>query len=323
MIVSFQNSALAVLSLLFSFSTASFAQPPVDSSVPTSASNYVLGPGDQLSLVVENLSDDFGDKIFRIDLGGDINLPLAGRIHAAGLTIPQFEVQIQRHLARYVKDPQVVVTIAEFNSQPISILGAVNNAGVKQIVGRKTLFEVLSLAGGLRPDAGSVIRITRSLDKGPIPLPDAKTDPTGQFTVASVNVKAVLNATDPAQNIVVLPGDIISVSKGDVIYAVGSVTRPGGFPLNQDVTLSTLQVLSLAGGLTNTAALEKAQILRSVPGSSQPTEIAVNLKRIMAGKAPDMPLQPNDILFVPNSAARTFTYKAVDVLALAAVYGRL
>jgi polysaccharide export outer membrane protein len=300
---------------------ASAQQPPLTTA--PSPSGYVLGPGDQLSLVVENLPDDFANRIFRIDLGGDINLPLAGRIHAAGLTISQFEVQIQRHLARYVKDPQVVVTIAEFNSQPISILGAVNNAGVKQIVGRKTLFEVLSLAGGLRPDAGSVIRITRSLDRGPIPLPDAKTDPTGQFTVASVNVKAVLNATDPAQNIVVLPGDIISVSKGDVIYAVGSVTKPGGFPLNQDLTLSALQVLSLAGGLTNTAALEKAHILRSVPGSSQPTEIAVNLKRIMAGKSPDIPLQPNDILFVPNSAARTYAYKAIDILGLAAAYGRI
>ena len=184
---------LVILSLLL-FSAASFAQPPPVGSPPPSAPNYVLGPGDQLSLVVENLSEDFADKIFRIDLGGDINLPLAGRIHAAGLTISQFEGEIQQHLARFVKDPRVVVTITEFNSQPISILGAVNNAGVKQIVGRKTLFEVLSLAGGLRPDAGSVIRITRALDKGPIPLPDAKPDPTGQFTVASVNVKAVLNA---------------------------------------------------------------------------------------------------------------------------------
>jgi polysaccharide export outer membrane protein len=299
---------------------AVMAQPPAAGTIPASAPNYVLGAGDQLSLVVENLPDDFALRTFRIDLGGDINLPLAGRIHAAGLTIGEFESQIQQRLARYVKDPQVVVTITEFNSQPVSVLGAVNNAGVKQIVGRRTLFEVLSLAGGLRPDAGSAIKITRNLAQGPIPLPDAKTDPTGQFSVASVNVKAVLNATDPAQNIVILPGDIISVSKADVIYAVGSVTKPGGFPLNQDVSLSALQVLSLAGGLTVTAALEKAQILRSSPGSSEHTEIAVNLKRIMAGKAPDIQLQPNDILFVPNSAVRTFTYKAIDILGLAAAY---
>jgi len=311
-----------VISLCF-LAAIAMAQPPAASPAAASVPNYVLGAGDQLSLVVQDLTDEFADKAFRIDLGGDINLPLAGRIHAAGLTIGEFEGQIQQHLARFVKDPQVVVTITEFNSQPVSVLGAVNNAGVKQVVGTKTLFELISLAGGLRPDAGSSIKITRSLGLGPIPLPNAKTDPTGQFSVASVDVKAVLNATDPAQNIVVLPGDIISVSKAEVIYAVGSVTRPGGFPLNQDVSLSALQVLSLAGGLTTTAALDKAHILRSVPGTSDHTEIAVNLKRIMAGKAPDVPLQPNDILFVPNSAARTFTYKAIDILAMAAAYGRM
>ena len=300
------------------------AQPPAaTTSTPGSASNYVLGPGDQVSLVVEDLTDDFANRTFRIDLGGDINLPLAGRLHAAGLTIGEFESRIQQRLTRYVKDPQVVVTITEFNSQSVSVLGAVNNAGIKPMSGRKTLFEVLSLAGGLRPDAGNAIKITRNLSQGPIPLPDAKTDASGQFSVASVDVKAVLNATDPGQNIVVLPGDVISVSKADVIYAVGSVTRPGGFPLNQDLSLSALQVLSLAGGLTQTAALEKAKILRSVPGSSEHTEIAVDLRRVMAGKAPDIPLQPNDVLFVPNSVARTFTYKAIDILALAAVYGRL
>jgi polysaccharide export outer membrane protein len=303
---------------------AAMAQlPAASTTAPAATGNYVLGPGDQVSLAVENLNDDFADRTFRIDLGGDINLPLAGRLHVAGQTLSEFEREIQQRLVRYVKEPQVVVTIMEFGSKPVSVLGAVNNAGVKQIVGRGSLFDMLAIAGGLRPDAGSAIRITRNLDQGPIPLPNAKTDPTGRFSVASVDVKAILNATDPAQNIVILPGDVISVSKADLIYAVGSVARPGGFPLNQDVSLSALQVLSLAGGLTVTGALERARILRSVPGTAEHTEIAVNLKRIMAGKAPDIPLQPNDILFVPNSAAKTVTYKAIDVLTMAAAYGRI
>lgn len=313
-----------VICLCF-MATAVMAQPPAAGPAPNSnpIPGYVLGPGDQVSLAVENLADDYTEKTFRIDTGGDINLPLAGRIHAGGLTIAEFEGQIQQRLERYVKDPQVVVTITEYNSQSASVLGAVNNAGVKQIVGRKSLFEVLSLAGGLRPDAGNAIKITRSLDQGPIPLPGAKADPTGQFNVASVDVKTILNATDPAQNIVILPGDIISVSKADVIYAVGSVTRPGGFPLNQDVNLTALQVLSLAGGLTTTAANNRAAILRSVPGSPDQTQIPVNLKRIMAGKAPDITLQANDILFVPNSAVKTITYRSAEILGMAAAYGRI
>lgn len=290
-------------------------QPP-----PT---GYVLGIGDQISLSVENLNEDFADKTFRIDLTGDVNLPLAGRLHAAGLNLHDFEVQVQDRLARFVKDPSVVASVTEFTSQPVSVLGAVNNAGVKQIVGRRSLFEVLSLAGGLRADAGSSIKITRNLDKGPIPLASAKTDSTGRFSVASVDVKAILNATDPAQNINVLPGDVISVSKADMVYAVGSVTKAGGFALNQDRSLSALQVLSLAGGLTHTAALERSAILRTVPGQADPQQVPINLKQIMAGKSPDVRLEPNDILFVPNSTGRTVAYKALDVITMAAAYGRI
>lgn len=313
--------------LAFSITAAASGQTPAPSPAqspnPSSTPSYVLGANDQLSFVVTNLTDEFADKTFRIDLNGNINVPLAGRIHAEGLTIEEFEGQVQQRLERYVKDPEVVVTVTEFSSQPVSVLGAVNNAGIKQVQGHKTLFEVLSLAGGLRPDAGSTIKITRSLDEGPIPLPDSKTDATGQFSVGSVSVKAILNATDPAQNILVLPGDVISVSKADVIYAVGSVTKPGGFPLNQDENLSALQVLSLAGGLTRTAALDRAAIVRTVAGSSNPTEIPVNLKQIMAGKAPDVSLQPNDILFVPNSNAKSMGVRALDALTLAAGYGAI
>jgi polysaccharide export outer membrane protein len=296
---------------------------PAESSGPTSSPGYVLGPGDQLSLAVENLNDDFTNKNFRIDLSGDINLPLAGSVHAAGLSIHEFEVQVQQRLERYVKESKVVATVTEFNSQPVSVLGAVNNAGVKQVAGRKTLFEILSIAGGLRPDAGSSIKITRRLDRGAIPLTDAQMDPTGQFSVASVSVKAILNATDPAQNIVILPGDVISVAKADVVYAVGSVIKPGGFPLNQEETLSALQVLSLAGGLTRTAALDKAEILHSTDQSSKPIEIPVNLKRIMAGKASDLQLRPNDILFVPNNGVKSASFRALDAVITAATYGRI
>jgi polysaccharide export outer membrane protein len=278
------------------------------------SAGYVLGAGDQLSFSVANLTEEFGDKTFRIDLRGDINIPLAGRIQAAGLTVDEFEAVVKQRLTKYVKDPDVVVNVAEVNSQGVSVLGAVNSAGVKQITGARTLFEVLSLAGGLRPDAGSTIRVTRNLDNGAVPLPDAKTDPTGQFSVGSVSVKTILNATDPAQNIVVRPGDVISVSKAEVIYAVGCLNKPGGYPLNQDENFSALQVVSLAGGLTRTAAFDRAQILRPVPGSPNRTEIAVNLKQILNGKLPDIPLLPNDILFVPNSNAKSVSYRTLDAM---------
>ena len=287
--------------------------------------NYALGPDDQITLYVAD-AEEISGKPMRIDMRGDINLPMAGRIHAAGLTADQLETEIESRLKKYFKKPDVVVSITEFRSQPISVLGAVTTPGVHQLEGRKTLFEVLSLAGGLRPDAGSIVRITRKIEWGPIPLPGAKTDSTGQFSVASVSVKSIMDASSPAENITVKPEDVISVSKADLVYVVGSVRKPGGFVLGQDESISALQVLSLAEGLDKTAAPEKAKIMRAVPGQSSRTEIAVDLKKLMAGKAADLPLRSNDILFVPNSAAKSVGARtaeaAIQIATGVAIYGR-
>lgn len=287
-------------------------------------SGYILGPNDQLTIAVQDV-DEISDPV-RVDMRGDITLPLIGRIHAAGSTTDDLQTQIADRLKKFVKDPDVVVSVSEFGSEPVSVLGAVGIPGVHQVAGHKTLFEVLSLAGGLRADAGNTIRVTRDMKWGPVPLPDAKTDASGQFSVASVSVKTILNATDPVKNIAVMPDDIISVSKADIVYAVGSVVKPGGFPMNQDQTLSTLQVLSLAEGFDKTAAPDKAKILRAIPGSSDRTQIAVNLKLLMAGKAPDVALRADDILFVPTSGARAASQRAVDAIVTAAtgvaIYGR-
>jgi polysaccharide export outer membrane protein len=257
---------------------------------------------------------------------GDINLPLAGRFHVAGLTVNQFEQQTRERLKKYVKDPDVVASITEYHSQSISVIGSVNAPGIHQLQGHKTLFEVLSLSGGLSSDAGSNINITRNLRWGAIPLPDAKNDPSGQFSIASVKVTSTMNASDPAQNIIIMPGDVISVPKGQVVYAVGSVIRPGGFLLGEHDSLSSLQVVSLAEGFDKVAAPDKARILRAVPGSTNRAQIPINLKLLMAGKAPDVPLQADDILFVPTSAAKSISKRtldaAVQITTGLVVYGR-
>jgi polysaccharide export outer membrane protein len=157
------------------------------------------------------------------------------------------------------------------------------------------------------------VEITRDLDMGPIPLPDAVPSSTGQCTVARVRLKNVMNAS--AENILVLPGDTVFVPKADIVYAVGSVTKPGGYTIGEDGILSALQMVSLAGGVQKAAATEKAKILRLVPGSSSSrTEITINIKRLMAGKTPDVPLQPNDILFIPNSGAKSAGFRTIEAI---------
>ena len=291
-------------------------------SANVAPSNYTLGPNDQITLFVADL-DEISNKPLRIDMRGDLNIPLAGRVHAAGLTADQLEGEIEQQLKKAVKEPHVVVNVSEFRSQPVSILGYVGTPGVHQLEGRKTLFEMLSLAGGLRIDAGYSVRVTRNLRWGRIPLADAKDDPSGQFSVASVSVKDIMNGTNPAENIVIKPEDTITVPKADLIYVIGSVKRPGGFVMGQDQTISALQILSLAEGLDRVAAGEKARVMRTVPGQPNRTEIAINLKKLMAGKIPDVQLRSDDILFVPTSATKTVVTRTADVavgIAQVAVY---
>jgi polysaccharide biosynthesis/export protein len=288
-------------------------------------SGYVLGPDDQITLFVSDI-EEISNKPMRIDMRGDLSLPLAGRVHAAGLTSGQLESAIETRMRKFLKDPEVVVNITEFRSQPVSVLGAVATPGIHQLQGRKTLFEILSMAGGLRIDAGNKVIITRNLEWGEIPLPNAKDDPTHQFSVASVGSKSVIDASNPTENITIKPHDVISVSKADLVYCVGSVNRPGGFVLGENESISTLQVLSLAEGLNKTAAPGKAKIMRAVAGSPNRTEIAINLKELMAGKAADLPLKSNDILFIPNSAARSVAARtaeaALQVVTGIAIYAR-
>ena len=288
------------------------------------AQQNVLGPGDQVSLVIPALTDDFTDKTFRIDANGELALPVVGTIHAGGRTIEVVQNDIKTHLGSILQSPDVVLNVTEFVSQPVSVLGAVMQPGIRQLQGRKTLFEVLSLSGGLRPDAGTTVEITRAMNMSPLLVPNAMPSTTGQFSVATLKLKNVMNAS--AENIVVMPGDTVFVPKADVVYAVGSVTKPGGYTIGEDGFLSALQMVSLAGGVERTAATDKAKILRLVPGTSaRRKEIPINIKHLMAGKIPDIPLQANDILFIPNSGAKSAGFRTIEAIVTAAtglaIYG--
>jgi polysaccharide biosynthesis/export protein len=293
---------------------ASPTHSPITQPSNQTADTYTLGPGDQVVIRAVNV-EEIDNKPVVIDARGNIDLPVAGRIHAAGLSQPQLEDAIEARLRKYLVDPDVSVSLAEMHSQPISVLGSVQTPGVQQLQGQKTLFEVLSLAGGLRTDAGNRIKITRRLAWGRVPLPDAADDPTGQFSVASVDVKNVMSATNPADNIVIKPNDVVSVPKGDVIYVIGAVKKPGGYVMGENRSLSALQVLSLAEGLQSTAASKRAKIMRAVPGTENRAEIPVDLNKILVGKSADMPLKADDILFIPTSAAKSATYRTLEAVA--------
>ena len=281
--------------------------------------NYPLGPNDEVELTGAEL-DEPPNKSTRVDGNGAIEVPLLGRVHVAGLTVEQAEQEMDERLSTYIRQPQITINVKELRSQPVSVLGAVNSPGVHQVQGHQNLLEMLSLAGGIRPDAGYSIRITRELEWGCIPLANARTDASGQYSVGLVNLKEIMEAKHPEENIQILPHDVISVPKAEMVYVIGDVKRAGGFVLGEQESISVLRVLSLAEGLGPSSQAQNSRILRVNPNGEQRTEIAVNIKAILSGKIKDIPLQSDDILFVPDSTGKKALSRVVETTLQAAVW---
>ncbi len=274
-------------------------------------STYLLGPDDQLEISGPELSE-LANKPVRIDGDGDIQVPLGGRVHVSGLTAQQTEKELNKVLSKYIRDPQIVVSIAEVRSQPVSILGAVNAPGVHQVQGHKTLLEMLALAGGIRPDAGYSVRITRQVEWGCLPLPKTELDASGRFTVAELNLKKIMEAKNPEENIQIFPHDVISVPKAEMVYVIGEVKRSGGFVLGEHQSISVLQVLSLAEGLNTTADARHARILRLNRDADKREEMAVDVKDVLNGKKADVALRGDDILFIPGSTGKKAALRGIE-----------
>jgi len=274
-------------------------------------STYLLGPDDQLEISGPELSE-LANKPVRIDGDGDIQVPLGGRVHVSGLTAQQTEKELNKVLSKYIRDPQIVVSIAEVRSQPVSILGALNAPGVHQVQGHKTLLEMLALAGGIRPDAGYSVRITRQVEWGCLPLPKTELDASGRFTVAELNLKKIMEAKNPEENIQIFPHDVISVPKAEMVYVIGEVKRSGGFVLGEHQSISVLQVLSLAEGLNTTADARHARILRLNRDADKREEMAVDVKDVLNGKKADVALRGDDILFIPGSTGKKAALRGIE-----------
>lgn len=290
---------------------------------PAPALDYVLGEGDQIVVHVVDM-EDISDKPIRIDPNGFVDLPMAGRVKAAGLTIDQFKASLAQRLSKYINSPQISLSLTDDQSRPVSIVGSVTSPGVHQLQGPKRLIEVISLAGGTRSDAGPSVIITRESKWGLLPLPGTKVDTTTGVSTSSLSLDDLMASKDPSNNIEIEPDDVISIPKAEVVYVVGNVRKAGGFQLSSHPSITLLQAISLAEGFDRNANSKHARILRQAPGGDgTPREIPVDISAIFAGKAPDVPLFGNDILFVPNSgaksAARAFG-SIVQVATGAAIY---
>lgn len=275
------------------------------------APGYVLGPDDQISIRIAQ-APEFIDKPVRIGPDGYIELPFAGRVKAGGLTPEALRSELTKRFSTTVRDPEVSVSIEDYRSQPVSVIGAVTTPGVHQVRGRKTLVEALSLAGGLRQDSGNIIAITRRGEYGPIGIEGETEDAATGFRTARVDAAALLEGRNPEVNVFIQPNDVIAVPRARMLYVMGEVTRAGGFVLNDRDRMSVLEALSLAGGITHVAAAKRAKILRAGVGETGRTEIDIDVQKIVAGKAPDQVLKAQDILFIPSSMPKRASVRALE-----------
>ena len=270
-----------------------------------------LGPGDELRIAVADV-DDIPDRPIRIDAAGQIDLPLIGTLQAAGLTPEQLREALQSRFAKYVATPQVTVNVTTYESRPVSVLGAVGRPGVYQINSSKRLTDVLSLAGGPSPEAGSTVVVTRQNTRGELSATGLTAEQSATANTLRVPLDELTSATRPDHNILIEPEDVITVPKADIIYVLGNVHKAGGFSLATHPSLTVIQAVTLAEGFSSNAAASHAKILRRVEANAPAREIKVDASRILEGKAPDQPLLANDILFIPNSALKAASKRAIE-----------
>jgi polysaccharide biosynthesis/export protein len=265
--------------------------------------NYVLGPNDQILIRVPQ-AEEINEKPFRIDAEGYINLPLVGKIRAEGMSQQELEAELDRRLKEYIRDPQVIISVTGFRSEPVFFVGLFAKPGIYGLQGKRTLVEMLVNVGGLAPNASRHIKLTRRAEYGIIPLPNAIDDPEKKISTVEISMGSLRENVNPAEDIVLQPFDIISVERAEQIYINGEVVRTNAIELGERDSISLLQALTQAGGLTRDAKRAQVRILRPILNTTRRAEIDINVNDIYAGKANDFPLLPNDVLYVPRSFKR-------------------
>ncbi len=288
--------------------SAAGAPAKTGGSLFVDAREYTISPDDVLDVYIMDVPEL--SRTYRVNQSGLLVFPLLPRpLHAAGLTLDGFAAVLTTELksSGTISDPHVSVSVKESRLHSVSITGAVKNPQIYPLLAPSKLLSVLTLAGGVSDDAGSILKVTRGALGN---LPAVGANPAtlqgdGSQTV-TINLNELINSGNSSLNIDVFPGDWINVPRAGVIYVVGAVNRPGGYVLNTAREhLSVLQLVALAEDLKPTAKREHAMIIRrqAVTGAER-QEIKLDLKKILAGKDPDVALEGNDILFVPESAGK-------------------
>ena len=277
------------------------------SAVPTSTSGGAhalrLSAGDLLDVKVLGTADpDFSPKL-RVDQQGAITLPYAGLLPVGGMTAEEAALRAIEERFRekdILKDPHVSITVLEYATQGVTVLGEVKNPGVYPLLGTHGVLDLISAAGGVTPTAGKAVTLTHREDPSHPEIVNVDNKP-GSTSAFSVDVR---------------PGDTIVVSHAGIVYVLGDVGKPGGFLIENTDRLTVLQAVALAQGTNRTASLDHTKLIRKT--SAGHVEMPVPLKKILADKSADQMLADGDILFIPSSGPKNALRDVESILPSAA-----
>lgn len=268
--------------------------------------SLLIGPGDLLHIQVYDTPEM--EQRVRVTDAGEVPLAFVGNVKVGKMTPGAAAQAIERRLvdASIMLHPQVTVRVESSATQNVSVMGQVTRPGVYEVDTRRKVIDVLALAGGFTDTADRHITIERHSD------PNHKVE----YYFANDATNALTD--DP----MVYPGDTVIVPKAPIVYVLGDVLRPGGYPITTNNSqMTVLEALSLAGSANHTAAVRKSRLVRKTADGVQ--EIPLPVGDMQKGKKPDMALLPNDVVYIPFSALRSVALNGQSILASvssAAVY---
>jgi len=264
------------------------------SPLGVTVADYTFGPGDIVSVVIDESPELSGS--FEVSNDGYVALPYVGQIKAAGLNGVELTQSVAASLTKkeLLLDPIVNVGIEEYHSRTVQVLGAVARPAEYPLQRPTRLLDLLSRAGGLAPNAGNIVTISR---QGAVP--------SSNGPIVTIDLSKLVHGQDPVGNVEVQAGDVVSVSIAPIIYVLGAVNRPGGFAFSDPASgITALQAIALAEGLKSFAAPKRCLLVRTLPDGNERQRIPIDVASILSKKSTDPFLQPNDILYIPDSGTK-------------------
>ena len=273
--------------------------------------DYQIGPEDLLAITVfghDNLSREL-----RVSGQGEISMPLVGPVKVAGLTPAEIEKRLEElYGSNYLVNPQVNVVVKGYQHQRVAVTGAVEKPGSYEIIGPRTLLEVLALAGGFSSKPGMLAGDTLNLIRHQSAPDLAKTakagnvQPFGPKTeTIVVDLRRLVSGQAPELNLPVKNGDVVHIPFAGTAYVLGGVRRPGNIPVKENLTVS--QAVAMAGGVDPILGTYNITIMR-FDDQGKPITINTNLKDIIARSEQDLAVQDSDVVVINESKLKRTLY---------------